>query len=94
MMENRACSCRMKADLEESGNKLLFLEDNWPSLFDEIECGSAETKENLCARCLLSVVVRSIQCSKKHRSLSFWEMLRKKCSLLIHGQFKLLSQDR
>lgn len=91
MMENRVCSCRMKADLEESENKLLFLEDNWPSLFDEIECGSAETKENLCARCLLSIAVRSIQCSENYRRLSFWKILRKKWSLLIHGKFNLLA---
>lgn len=90
-MENRVCSCRMKADLEESEDKILFLEENWPSLFDEIECGSAETKENLCARCLLSTAIRLIQSSENHRSLSFWEVLRKKVSLLIHGKFNLLS---
>lgn len=80
-MENRVCSCRMKADLERSSDKIVFLEENWASLFDDIECGSLATKDDVCARCLLSTALKLIQCEQKH---SLLDRLKLKLYLFFH----------
>lgn len=81
MMENRVYSCRMKVDLERSSDKILFLKENWVSLFDDIECGSMGTKDDICARCLLSTALKLIQNERKR---SIFDTLKIKWNLLFH----------
>lgn len=59
-MEYPLCPCPMKNDLEQSESKIVFLQENWPSLAcEELFC-SFPKQELKCAYCLLAAANNSI----------------------------------
>lgn len=59
-MDYLLCPCPMKIDLEQSDSKIVFLQENWPSLACEELFNSFPKQELKCAHCLLDAANYSI----------------------------------
>lgn len=57
---NEAQYCPMRLDLENAPNKLVFLRNNWPDLWEFNKISSLSMKNLKCSLCVTNIVINAL----------------------------------